>query len=152
VLEIRGDARGDRLRYSLVSGGRAASTMMHAIEEREERQVSGPSGSLDGRALRSATFTIPPRRELTVWAHRVTDEADSIPLSFAVSTGAAEWARQLGTIDASGRLTVALPHGYDEITITRLTERAAPTLFGAASTPTGDAVASALVARGEFRP
>jgi hypothetical protein len=148
VLEIRGDARGDRLRYSLVSDGHAAVTTVRAIEGRTERQHTGPSGSLDSRELRSATFTIPPRRELTVWAHRVTDEADSIPLAFAVS---AAGARELGTTDASGRVTIVLPPGCDEIAIRRLTEEAPPNLLGALRTPTADPLASAVVAGGEFR-
>jgi amino acid permease len=50
---------------------------------------------------------LPPIRELGLWAHRVTDDGDTVPVGLAARTVSGE-PRDLGTTDGEGRLTAFL--------------------------------------------
>jgi amino acid permease len=130
VLRLAADSRGDRLTYRLVNGGHAVPTSVRIVEGDSERLETEATASLASRDLRSATFIVPGGEELHVWAHRVTDEGDSIPLNFVVSLG--DEAPELGSALVDGRLTVALPPEAKQITIyapaiDRVSMRQAPT-------------------------
>jgi hypothetical protein len=54
------------------------------------------------------SVALPGLRELGVWAHRVTDEGDTVPLVLAVSATGDAGSRDLGVTDGDGRLTTDL--------------------------------------------
>jgi hypothetical protein len=61
---------------------------------------------------------VPASEELLVWAHRVTDDGDSLPLDLSLSTGAKEAPRLIEL--ASGRATLAAQTDARTLTIRRV--------------------------------
>ena len=113
VLELRGEDAG-RVRYALVDAGDPAPVRASVSGPTSVRQV----GWLERADLATGTsleVDVPASEELLVWAHRVTDDGDSLPFALTVSTGEAEGARSIDL--TSGRATLAPKAGVRILTV-----------------------------------
>jgi amino acid permease len=153
VLEIRADERADQLRYTFVDDGHEAPTSVRLRDDAGERVLSGSSGSLAIRDLGIASFSVPAVSELLIWAHRVTDEGDSVGFPLAASRLTPDGSTNLGTTNEDGRLTLTLANEIAEIELRRPIEGGAARQRSVpigASSPTA-ATNPVLIAGGEAR-
>jgi hypothetical protein len=119
VLELRGEEAG-RVRYALVDAGDPAPVLQSSSGVSATKSDHGV-GWLERTDLASgATLQLDVRSNeaLLVWAHRVTDDGDSLPLQLDVSITAAGERRQLGL--TGGRETVPPVAGPRILDVRRL--------------------------------
>ena len=122
VLEIRADGRDTELQYSLVSAG-SPEPVAVSVPGEPERATSGATsgwlGAMNGSA--AATFTLQATGELAIWAHRVTDAGDLVPIALAVAVEHAGGAADALPMSTAGRGTAMLGPGPAQLTIRRAT-------------------------------
>ncbi len=84
-IEIRDAERGASVdpAYSVVVAGRPGVADVRLETAAGDSQATATGGALRVAGLRSATFTLasPGADDLRVWAHRVTSDGDSLPLT-----------------------------------------------------------------------
>jgi amino acid permease len=114
VLELRAGDRADAVAVELVAGGRPlAAAVGHGVTL---RQIEA-----DGEPV---VVEVPVMGELAVWAHRVTDDGDTVGLALHVTASTALGGRDLGVTDEEGRLTAFLAEGPATITLRHHSEPA----------------------------
>jgi tyrosine-specific transport protein len=92
VLEVLGAHRGGHLGTGLVVAGRPVAI---------EATSTGSAGA-------DVSVDLPGLDEVAIWAHRVTDEGDTVPILLGVTATAQSAPRDLGVTDEEGRLTAFL--------------------------------------------
>jgi amino acid permease len=107
VVEMRVDRRADgQAVFNLVGHGRPMLTGIHLRYGTSEERLSTAHAAVAGfQALRSATFELPlgAPREIKVWAHQITPEGNSVPLSALLNVwGGSENASQTFDLAQSG--------------------------------------------------
>jgi amino acid permease len=107
VLELRAQGRTDPVRVSVVRAGRDATVPAH----------QGSACTSEDLERTPLTVAIPATDELEVWAHRVTDEGASLPISLQVGAVVGASSRALGDTSARGRLTAFLDGLPAEVTL-----------------------------------
>ena len=121
VLEILGDSRGRRLRYSFVQAGKSgAADVQVDLISGSTHSVSGPDGALgELGSIRSATFRIGSSNahELEVWAHSVTDEGDSLALPIAATLRQNDEETPVGLGAGDGMTSLPIGPGVIEVRI-----------------------------------
>jgi hypothetical protein len=106
-IEIRDAERGATVEpaYSVVVAGRPGLADVHLENAGGDSQATATGGALRVAGLKAATFTLasPGADDLRVWAHRVTSDGDSLPISGNVE------------VDGSTDRALALEHGAAKV-------------------------------------
>jgi amino acid permease len=126
TIELRDDQRERRARFAVSDGGEPVSSDVRLAYRDGEQRVAAPRGDLPRfAALRSASFD--PiweanhggnRREVKVWAHRVTPDGDSEPLPGRVQVQLAGESKEFDLELARGQVLVPLSDAACRVAVT----------------------------------